>query len=64
MVESERPADLERKYGFAGQVAQMTDAQLLATYDAERKTRGSGAARTYFMYCLQEEIKNRSLIDG
>lgn len=53
--------ELEKRYGFAANVAAMSNAQLLEQRDLEKTNSGSGRARTCFLYCLQNEIERRKL---
>ena len=50
----------EEKYGFAKQFAESSTADLLTTYHNQKSTPGTGAARTYFMFALAEELKKRN----
>lgn len=51
--------DLEKRYGFAGQLAQLSDEQLVARFNAEVGNRGFGTARMYFLSALSSEIEGR-----
>ena len=52
--------DLESKYGFAKELAGLSDEQLVARFNAEVGNRGTGTARSYFLTCLRMEIESRS----
>lgn len=53
--------DLEARYGFAKQLANLTDQQLIARFNAEVGNKGGGNARSYFMHCLAAELRSREI---
>ena len=54
---------LEERYGFAAQLGDLTDAQLVKVRDKETQSRASGQARMYFLVCLNQELRKRGLTD-
>ena len=53
--------DLEERYGFKADFAEMTDDELLKLTDSVRSRPGWGNARAYYMHCLNNEVESRSL---
>lgn len=51
---------LEAKYGFAKQLSQLSDTELIDRFNAEVGNRGWGNARMYFLHCLRAELNSRS----
>ena len=51
--------DVEAKYGFAKQLASLTNEQLITIQSSEAKKPGWGNARSYFIHCLSIETKRR-----
>jgi hypothetical protein len=51
---------LEAKYGFAKQLSQLSDTELVDCFNAQGGNRGWGNARAYFLHCLSAELRHRS----
>lgn len=51
--------DLEERYGFAANLAALSDHALIDRFNAEVGNRGWGNARMYLTNCLAEEIARR-----
>ena len=51
---------LEAKYGFAKQLSQLSDTELVGRFNAQVGNRGWGNARAYFLHCLGAELRHRS----
>jgi hypothetical protein len=52
--------ELEERYGFAKQLAPLTDVQLVDRFNREVGNPGWGHARVYFLTCLSTEIRSRA----
>ena len=53
--------DLEEKYGFAAQLAALTNKQLVGRFNQEVGCQGWGNARSYFLTCLKLEFEKRQI---
>lgn len=53
--------ELEQRYGFASQLAALSDHQLVARFNGEVGNRGCGTARMYFLACLADELRSRDI---
>ncbi|MFK8115535.1 MAG: hypothetical protein AB8B91_25285 [Rubripirellula sp.] len=54
-------SELEKRYGFAAQLAALSDDQMVSRFNTEVGNRGWGQARMYFMSCLNAELHVRSI---
>ena len=53
--------ELEDRYGFAAELAKLSDEQLVARFNSQVGNRGWGNARMYFLHCLRAELESRSI---
>jgi len=53
--------ELEEQYGFAAELAALSDEQLVARFNSLVGNRAWGNARAYFLHCLRSELHLRSV---
>lgn len=56
--------ELETKYGFANEMSQLSDNELVDRLNAQVGNRGWGNARSYFLCCLRSELQRRDFDSG
>lgn len=54
-------SDLEDQYGFAANLAKLSDEELVACFNNEIGNQGWGNARMYYTSCLTSELKSRNV---